>query len=43
LVVEQETLHGRVVDEEKVTLAAQLADRKPIALVEVAPRASRGS
>jgi hypothetical protein len=29
-VVEQQTLHGRVVDEEKVTLAAELADRKPI-------------
>ena len=39
--VEEQALHGRVVDEEEVALAAEVADREPVVLVEVAARGHR--
>jgi hypothetical protein len=39
--VEEEPLHCSVVDQKEVALAAQVADRAPVVLVEVAPRRHR--
>ena len=41
--VEEEALHGGVVDEEEVLLAAEVADDPPVLLVEVAARGHRGA